>query len=570
MATLPSHILKALRDNKTSLGEHPCFPPEEEEKFIIGLLSKTFKEINEKVGIEDYEALKSELSRILTECKKLERNNIQALEELCGRIVNDMFKIPKDSLKIEMHIVDKVDTSAERMFPEKTSDDFSFDDIDDMNYLTEEIYKRRILNALVAGAGMYYMNFIGNYVKEIFEINSDLPSLYKKMIEYNNLLLYCEKDTLNTEKNTDGGKVDVTVSSEYEYPTIKAEGLLFPILVEETVKGILELAISRGLPKKLDKAKYVISKADFKFAEMWDMRLGFALWKLIEEEIESCGFDLMEIGINFFLMEIAEMDCEDFNKSLKEIFARTRRGKKIITDIMEKICYNKDMDDFNDYIQSKNDSTVQINDDDFFEPEELITDDVEYGLYEEVTRKQLRNAANRRMTDPNSVRIERTSNGEIAPVKINKKSHKKSALSRIVIQTFKDGCFEKAQIINGTQDKLIPQYNKFIDNHKANGFIKFKTTEDKIIGKPCVLLIGQNKPVIKCIHIETDDLTTVNSRFDLENVKQIIEKRGINKDFYGLPDTPSENVRVKRERIGVRGNWDWIKNGKPRPWRKEQ
>ena len=97
-----------------------------------------------------------------------------------------------------------------------------------------------------------------------------------------------------------------------------------------------------------------------------------------------------------------------------------------------------------------------------------------------------------------------------------------------------------------------------------------KTTEDKIIGKPCVLLIGQNKPVIKCIHIETDDLTIVNSRFDLENVKQIIEKRGINKDFYGLPDTPSENVRVKRERIGVRGNWDWIKNGKPRPWRKEQ
>ena len=83
-------------------------------------------------------------------------------------------------------------------------------------------------------------------------------------------------------------------------------------------------------------------------------------------------------------------------------------------------------------------------------------------------------------------------------------------------------------------------------------------------------MIGQNEPVIKCIHIETDDLTTVNSRFDLENVKQIIEKRGINKDFYGLPDTPSENVRVKRKRIGVRGNWDWIKNGNPRPWRKEQ
>ena len=365
-------------NNKTSLGEHPCFPPEEEEKFIINLVSETFQEVSEKVGIDDYVSLKGELSKILTECKKLERNNIQALEELCGRIVNDMFEIPKDTLKIEMHIVDRVDTSKQRMFPEKTSNDFSFDDIEDMNHLTDEVYKRRMLNALVSGAGMYYMNFIGNYIKEIFEINSDLPSLYKKMIDYNNLLLYYEKDTLNTEKDTDGGKVDVIVSSKLECPTIKAEALLFPILVEETIRGILELAISRGLPKKLDKAKYVISKSDFKLAEVWDMRLGFALWNVIEKSVESCGFDMMEIGINFFLMEIAEMDCDEFNNSLKEIFAGTKNGKRILTDIVERICYNKDKDDFDDYIKTKNDSTIQINDDDYFTPEELITDDYDY------------------------------------------------------------------------------------------------------------------------------------------------------------------------------------------------
>ena len=570
MATLPKHILKALRDNKTSLGEHPSFPPEEEEKFVVNLISKTFEQLTEKNDVNDYETLKEDLGKIIGECKKLERNNIQALEKLCSEIINDMFQIPQDTLKIEANIVDKIDTKAERLVPEKTSDDFSFDDIDDMNNLSDEIYKRRMLNALVTGAAMYYMKVIGEYIKEVFEINSDLPALYKKLIDYNTLLLYLEKDTLDTQKTTDGGRVDVTVSSEQDFPIIKAEALLFPILVEETIRGVLELAVAHGLPQNIEKAKYIISKADFKLAEVWDMRLGFALWKLIESEIEKCDLNIRELGINFFLMELSQMDCQTFNRTLQEIFAKTKKGKEIICDIAEKISYNKNKDDFDDYIKTKNDSMVQINDDEFFEPEELITDDVEYGLYEEVTRKQLRNAANRRMTDPNSVRIERTSTGEIAPVKINKKSHKKSALSRIVIQTFKDGRFENAQIINGTQDKLIPQYNKFIDNYKANGFIKFKTTEDKIIGKPCVLLIGQNEPVIKCIHIETDDLTTVNSRFDLENVKQIIEKRGINKDFYGLPDTPSENVRVKRKRIGVRGNWDWIKNGKPRPWRKEQ
>ena len=378
MAKLPSHILKALTNNRTSLGEHPSFPPEEEEKFVVNLLSNVFNELTDKIDIEDYDTLKNKLSEILAQCKKIERSNIESLEELCGRIVNDIFQIPMDTIRIEMNIVDKVDTSAERLMPEKTSDDFSFDDIDDMNYLTDEIYKRRMLNALVMGAGMYYMNFIGNYIKEIFEINSELPSLYKKIIDYNNILIYLEKDSFNNEKSTDGGKVDVTISSETEYPIIKAEGVLFPILLEETIRGILELAISHGLPKNLDKAKYVISKSDFKLAEMWDMRIGFALWKLIENECENCGVNLLEIGVNFFLMHIAQMDCDEFNTTLREIFARTKKGKAIISEIAEEISYNKDKDDFDDYIKSKNDSTVQINDDEYFTPEELITDDYEY------------------------------------------------------------------------------------------------------------------------------------------------------------------------------------------------
>ena len=33
MRNLPKHILEALKQNKTSLGEHPSYPPEEEEKF---------------------------------------------------------------------------------------------------------------------------------------------------------------------------------------------------------------------------------------------------------------------------------------------------------------------------------------------------------------------------------------------------------------------------------------------------------------------------------------------------------------------------------------------------------
>lgn len=377
MVELPKHIIKSLRTNRTSLGEHPAFPPEEEEKFIVNLVSDTFNKIVENTDIEDVTVLENELSTIIGQCRKIEKDNIQSLEELSYKIITEMFDIPSDTLKMEGKIVNKIDTSTERLVPEKT-EGFSFDDIEDMNYLSGEIYKRRMLNALVAGASMYYMNYIGNYIKEIFEINPDLPSLYKKMIDYNNLLLYISKDTLNTKETTDGGKVDVTISSKDEYPIIKAEGLLFPILFEETVKGILELAISHGLPNNVEKAKYVIGKADFKIAEVWDMRLGYALWKLIQDEISECGYDILEIGINFFLMELSQMDTEEFNSTLKEIFARTKKGKRNIDEIVQRITYNKDKDEFDDYIKTKNDSTIQINDDEYFTPEELITDNYGY------------------------------------------------------------------------------------------------------------------------------------------------------------------------------------------------
>lgn len=374
---LPSHILNALKENKTSLGEHPSYPPEEEEKFIVNAVSRTFNNLVEKVDTSDSEELKERLSKLLAECKKLERNNVQALEKLCSEIVTDFFDIPTDTLSITSNIVDRIDVSEERLVPEPTKD-FSFDDIEDMNNLTSEVYKRRILNALVAGASMYYMNIIGDYIREVFEINSDLPSLYKKIIDYNNVLLYIEKDTFDKGKATDGGRVDVVVGSDQTYAKIKAQGLLFPILLEETIKGILELAISHGLPQNIEKAKYVIGKSDFKIAEVWDMRLGYALWCIIEEEADECGYDMEEVGVNYFLMELSEMGCDTFNKTLQEIFARTRKGKELLEDIFEHIMYNKEKDDFDDFIKTRNDSTVQINDDEYFSPEELITDDFQY------------------------------------------------------------------------------------------------------------------------------------------------------------------------------------------------
>lgn len=370
---LPKHIIKATETNKTSIGNNPCLPPEEETTFITNLLSLYFDDLSKPFEGKTEEELSNELISLLTKTKKMEKNNTEGLEKICLESVGELFQIPSDTIDIECKLVNKIDTQRERLLPEKTVE-FSFDSIDDMEYLTNEIYKRRVLNSLITGASMYYVKHFKPYFQKIFDIEPELPLLYKKFVDINEYLSYLTKDTLTYDNANDGGKVDVEITSQDDLVKIKSEGVIFPILLSETIKGILELAISRGLPKEKEKAIYVMSKSDFKLAEIWDMRIGCPLWNLIAKEIKDLGYNALEVGINFILMYFAIMPTEDFNKGMKEIFARTKKGKELLNNILEDIMYNKEKDSFDDYVFTKNSELNLINDEEMFSPQELITD----------------------------------------------------------------------------------------------------------------------------------------------------------------------------------------------------
>lgn len=370
---LPSHIIKSLIDGKTSLGKHPSYPPDEENSFIIDTLNDYYEKITSSVKETDINNIKTQLSELLTKAKKIEEKNRDTLEELCAKTVNRLFNIPDDTLKIEMHLVNSVDSKDERLIPEKTVD-YTFDDINDMNALTDEVYKRRMLDCLVAGASLYYSERLSNYLQDLFDIDAELPSLYKRIFELNKILLYTEKDTFDKDKMTDGGKVDVNLSSSDNIVSIKSQGILMPILLEETIKGILELAISHGLPKNSAKAQYIISKSDFKLAEMWDMRIGLPLWEHILGCLKKQQIDINEIGSNYLLLVIAQMPVKIFNSFLQEVFKNTRRGQNLLSDIGKNILYVKEKEDFDSYMNGKR-NDVEINDaDEFYDADELITD----------------------------------------------------------------------------------------------------------------------------------------------------------------------------------------------------
>ena len=373
---LPKHIITSLKKNKTSLGEHPSLPPDEEDTFLISLLSKYYTQIDEITEQNDVNTIQEELQKLLTQCKKIENTSIDALEELCQKVVTNLFQVPEDTIVIECKIVNDVNVSQQRFLPD-SSVEYTFDDISDMSRLTDEVYKRRMLNALVVGAAMFYSNNIDFYVQDLFKINPELPSLHKKILDLNTKLLYLQKDSLTTSSSVNGGKVDVLITSQNKQVKICAEGIIFPILLEEVIKGILEVAISHGLPLDREKAEYVTRKADFRLAETWDMRLGVPLWLQILSLCEELNLDIMgDSMINFFLYEVALLDVKSFNHFLQNVFKKTKEGKRLITDMVNNIKMLKGRDEFNDFIQTQRNKHYIINDDvEYFSVDELLSDE---------------------------------------------------------------------------------------------------------------------------------------------------------------------------------------------------
>jgi hypothetical protein len=73
-------------------------------------------------------------------------------------------------------------------------------------------------------------------------------------------------------------------------------------------------------------------------------------------------------------MTLAELPSKKFNDCLREIFGKTKRGERILKNIVSKIETEKDKDDFNDFIRQGNDGH-QI-EDGYYTSEELISDSI--------------------------------------------------------------------------------------------------------------------------------------------------------------------------------------------------
>lgn len=353
---LPNHIIKVIDNRNHSLGEHPSFPPDEEEKFEKKILNKTFIELKNKINEIDIDEkdIKTELNNLLLECQSLEENIKDELENICYKFVDKLFTITNDdNIKINCHLDNNIESKS--IYKNDINNNFEFNDIEHINYINEQIYKRRLLNALIEGISNEYLNKFEYYVTDIFKLKPKLPELYNKIITLYEYYLFINKENDDIKL----GFNDVIIDNNSNNIIIESKGKIFPFLLYETIKGIFQLISLHGLPMNKNEIQYILSKSDLEEFNRWDKLLGIPLWNIISNEFNTEIKN--EYYIPYYYMELISKEPKDFHNLLKEVFANTRNGKDTLNELLHDIKIELDLENFNEVIKNKN-KDFNIND----------------------------------------------------------------------------------------------------------------------------------------------------------------------------------------------------------------
>lgn len=371
-----SILEKQLIKQETSLGKHPIFPEGDENTFEQKIMGHRFSEVAKRYktahstdNIDSHQAMR-ELLPLVKETMKLEDRSKKELEDLAVKIIREEFDMGEDVVEIHAELTPHINIEGIKKNPTPEKSDMEFKNHDEMVKGKDEVYKRRFVNAMIQGAAKKCNHMFHMVHDELAEIDPKLSNLYSKMMSTADYMYYIIP---NMDDGVNGGVVRV------EFPTksnpkiiIHAQAMVFPVLIHELVKGVMEILSAKGLPKG-KMGKYVITKADFLSAEPWDMRIGPALWGRFTDMFEADDFKLK----HHVWSELVELPVKEFNMKMKEIMAGTKEGKKIIQNLVDEIKNDLGHDDFEQAMNAVDSEAIESVDS--FDWNELMGDDEDEG-----------------------------------------------------------------------------------------------------------------------------------------------------------------------------------------------
>lgn len=202
--------------------------------------------------------------------------------------------------------------------------------------LTPEIAKRKFINAMIHG-GAVSKNYAYQLLSgDLQAIDPNLTTLYGVAMAGSEIGYFATPDSYAAAAASNPGTAGGSSEVEFEeggVPVVRARGLIFPMLVQELAKGLLELVSYEGLPEDPDAAREVIDKSDFVDEESWAMIMGRGLWTRF---VNALGGDNDEITMHLY-NHIVKMPTGEFNTTMQAIQSGGAQATEVVKRLAQEV-----------------------------------------------------------------------------------------------------------------------------------------------------------------------------------------------------------------------------------------
>jgi hypothetical protein len=385
-------IQRRFEKGETPFSDNPALPKDQNDEsegssFEQLIASERFKDVVDKVknytgmaslsGPNALMELQMLMMQSVSKIKQLENQNNKYLEDLAVELVKKEFSLPENAFQFDVEITSGMGQIDTLKLQKKSEEDFEDEEVvekfgispeeaeDDLeNFMAAfekfdlEKAKRRFINSLIQGASKKGHYMFALVQEELNSISSELLNLYGVVMSINDLLYWILPDQMISSMASSGQGVEGTeeVDTTTNPPTIIAKGFMFPILVHEIIKGIMEVLGTQGLPDDPRAAEMVMLSQDTTPYEIWDLRIGPKLWERFTQAYPDTLYeeDMREIQ-NYLFSRFSMLSTDEFFEVAKMIISGSAEGKKIIDGMVKEIIEELKTQDYDDAMSKYDD-----------------------------------------------------------------------------------------------------------------------------------------------------------------------------------------------------------------------
>ena len=402
---------RKLKDPESLYAKNPAMS--KGEKDVQSLVTSRFLKVAEKLrevkGLERLnpaviQQIYNQEMQKLPMIMSIEKQHRDELESLAIQAAMDETEIPEGWVDIDARLNrEPIDTGNFRYQEEKPEEEtpekrqerlsqmsFDVEDLTDEEILELEKHKRNIINALIQGAAKKgHYSFQKPAIKaQLDAIDPRLYPAYLGIMAVNDMLYFTMEQAIEMMSQTGqgiAGKVELDPEGEEgdddgggeeessSDTKILAEGMIFPILCHEIIKGIEEAKGRHGLPADAEMRQKVLGQTDVLSNEPMQLRIGPEIIERLKFALPDEMYSESNRGlINWFQILLYQIPAEEFltiiGNAISSDEAKVKKATQKFKEIMREAQQMKQ--EFEEYkedegIDSSSDDDDDMDDDAF-------------------------------------------------------------------------------------------------------------------------------------------------------------------------------------------------------------